>query len=35
MPGLDPNLIAHAVNMEPGAKPIVQPIRTFYLDVEA
>ena len=34
MPGLDPNLVAHVVNMEPRAKPIVQPMQTFYLDVK-
>ena len=32
MPGLDPNLVAHALNMEPGAKLVVQPM---HLDVEA
>ena len=32
---LDPNLVAHVLNMEPWAKPVVQPIRTFHLDVEA
>ena len=26
MPGLDPNLIAYAPNMEPGAKLVVQPM---------
>ena len=35
MPGLDPNLVAHALNVEPGAKPIVQPMQTFHPDVEA
>ena len=35
MPGLDPNLVAHALNMEPGARPVVQPMRTFHPDVEA
>ena len=35
MPGLDPNLVAHALNVEPGAKPVVQPMRTFHPDVEA
>ena len=35
MPGLDPNLVAHALNVEPEAKPVVQPMRTFHLDVEA
>ena len=35
MPGLDPNLVAHALNVESGAKPVVQPMRTFHPDVEA
>ena len=35
MPGLDPNLVAHALNMEPGARPVVQPMWTFHPDVEA
>ena len=35
MPGLDPNLVAHALNVELGAKPVVPPMRTFHLDVEA
>ena len=35
MPGLDPNLVAHALNVEPEAKPVVQPMRTFHPDVEA
>ena len=35
MPGLDPNLVAHALNVEPGAKPVVQPMRTFHPDVKA
>ena len=35
MPGLDPNLVAHALNVELGAKPVVQHMRTFHLDVEA
>ena len=35
MPSLDPNLIAYAPNVEPGAKLVVQPMRTFHPDVEA
>ena len=35
MLGLDPNLVAHALNVEPRAKPVVQPMRTFHLDIEA
>ena len=35
MLGLDPNLVAHALNVEPGVKPVIQPMRTFHPDVEA
>ena len=35
MPGLDPNLLTHVLNVELRAKPVVQPMRTFHLDVEA
>ncbi|XP_050248604.1 uncharacterized protein LOC126695843 [Quercus robur] len=35
MPGLDPNLVSHALNVEPGAKPMVQPMWTFHPNVEA
>ena len=35
MPGLDPNLVTHALNVELRAKPVVQPMWTFHLDVEA
>ena len=35
MPGLDPNLVAHALNVEPGVKPVIQPIRTFHPDIKA
>jgi hypothetical protein len=35
MPGLEPGLVAHALNVEPGTRPVVQPIRTFHLEVEA
>ena len=35
MPGLDPNLVAHALNVEPGVKPVIQPMRTFHPDIEA
>ena len=35
MPSLDPNLVAHALNVEPEAKPVVQTMRTFHPDVEA
>ena len=35
MPSLDPNLVAHAFNVELGARPVVKPMRTFHPDVEA
>ena len=35
MPGLDPNLVAYALNVELGVKPVIQPIQTFHQDVEA
>ena len=35
MPGLDPNLVAHALNVEPRVKPVIQPMQTFHPDIEA
>ena len=35
MPGLDPDLVAHALNVELGVKPVIQSMRTFHLDIEA
>ena len=35
IPSLDPNLVTHALNVEPGAKPVVQPMWTFHPNVEA
>uniref|UniRef100_A0A2N9I2U7 Uncharacterized protein n=1 Tax=Fagus sylvatica TaxID=28930 RepID=A0A2N9I2U7_FAGSY len=35
MSGIDPELVAHSLNVEPGTKPVVQPIRTFHPEVEA
>ena len=35
MPGLDPNLVAHALNVELGVKPVIQPMRTVHPDIEA
>ena len=35
MPRIDPTLVAHSLNVEPGAKPVVQPMRTFHPEVEA
>ena len=34
MPGLDPGLVVHALNMDPGVKPVIQPTRVFHTDVE-
>uniref|UniRef100_A0A2N9JAJ4 RNase H type-1 domain-containing protein n=1 Tax=Fagus sylvatica TaxID=28930 RepID=A0A2N9JAJ4_FAGSY len=35
MPGIDPTLVAHSLNVEPGAKPVVQPMRNFHPEVKA
>ena len=35
IPGLDPNLVAHALNVKPGVKPVIQPMWTFHPDIEA
>nr|XP_023902040.1 uncharacterized protein LOC112013895 [Quercus suber] len=35
MPSLDPNLVAHALNVELGVKLVIQPMRTFHPDIEA
>uniref|UniRef100_A0A2N9INS0 RNA-directed DNA polymerase n=1 Tax=Fagus sylvatica TaxID=28930 RepID=A0A2N9INS0_FAGSY len=35
IPGIDPKLVAHSLNVEPGTKPVVQPMRTFHPEVEA
>ena len=35
MPGLDPKMVSHALNIELGAKPVVQPRRIFHPNVEA
>uniref|UniRef100_A0A2N9G179 Reverse transcriptase domain-containing protein n=1 Tax=Fagus sylvatica TaxID=28930 RepID=A0A2N9G179_FAGSY len=34
MPGIDPGLVAHSLNVEPGTRPVVQPMRTFHTEVE-
>uniref|UniRef100_A0A2N9F9L1 Uncharacterized protein n=1 Tax=Fagus sylvatica TaxID=28930 RepID=A0A2N9F9L1_FAGSY len=34
-PGIDPKLVAHSLNVEPGTRPVVQPMRTFHPEVEA
>ena len=35
MPGLDPGLVVHSLNVYPGVKPVVQPARVIQTDVEA
>ena len=30
MPGINPGLVAHSLNVEPGTRPVVQPVRTFH-----
>ena len=35
MLGLDLGLVVHSFNVDPGVKPVVQPVRVFYTDVEA
>jgi hypothetical protein len=35
MPGLDPDLVVHALNVDLGSKPIIQPKRVFHPEVEA
>jgi len=35
MPGLDPRLVIHSLNVDPRFKPIVQPARVFHTDIEA
>ncbi|CAL8162293.1 unnamed protein product [Prunus armeniaca] len=34
MPGLNPNLVSHTLNIELGTKPIVQPRRNFHPEIE-
>ena len=34
MPGLDPGLVVHSLNVDPGIKPVVQPVRVFHTDVK-
>jgi hypothetical protein len=35
MPGIDSGLVARSLNVEPGTRPVVQPMRTFHTEVEA
>ena len=34
MPGLDPRMVAHAFNIEPGVKLVVQPRKIFHPNIE-
>ena len=34
MPGLDPGLVAHTLNVDLEAKPVVQPARIFHTEIE-
>ena len=33
--GLDPGLVVHSLNVNPGVKPVVQPAKVFHTNVEA
>ena len=35
MPGLDPGLVVHSFNVDPGVKPVIQSTGVFHTDVEA
>ena len=35
MSGLDPRLVAHSLNVDPGVKLVAQPARVFHTDIEA
>ena len=35
MLGLDPGLVVHSLNVDPGIRPVVQPATVFYTEVEA
>ena len=34
MPGLDPGLVVHTLDVDPEAKPVVQPARIFHTKIE-
>ena len=34
MPGLDPRLVVHSLNVDQGTKLVVQPARIFHIEVE-
>ena len=35
MLGLDPGLVVHSLNVDPGVRPVVQLARVFHIEVEA
>ena len=35
MPGLDPRMVVHSLNVDPGIRPVVQLTRVFHIEVEA
>ena len=35
MPSLDPGLVVHSLNVDPGIRLVVQPARVFHTKVEA
>ena len=35
MPGLDPRLVVHSLNVNLRVKPVVQPAKVFHINVEA
>ena len=35
MSGLDPGLVVHSLNVDPGIRPVVQLTRVFHIEVEA
>ena len=34
MPWLDSGLVVHTLNVDPKAKPVVQPARVFHIEIE-
>ena len=34
MPGLNPRLVVHTLNVDPEAKPVAQPARIFHTEIE-
>ena len=34
MPSLDPELVVHPLNLNPGNKPVIQPVKIFHTTIE-